>query len=183
MKEVEVKVKIPDSQAIIQKLEALGCKFSEPITQTDIIFVPEAITALPTGSGVPVLRIREQNGKYILTMKASLTNGLDKRESETEIQDPKSMEEIILSVGFKKMVSFSKVRRKTKYQNWEICVDEVPGLGSYMESEELTEDGDSTAIQDKMFEFLQTLGAKAEDRQSYGYDVIMWNNQQTQNRP
>jgi adenylate cyclase class 2 len=178
MKEVEVKVKIDSSDEVIKKLKALGCQMSEVKTQTDMIFVPENITVLPTGPGVPVLRIREQEGKFILTMKISLTNGLDKRESETEILDPKAMEEIILSVGFKKMVTFSKQRRKTRYQNWEICVDEVPGLGSFMESEELTEDGDSSVIQEKMFEFLKTLGATEANRQSYGYDVIMWKQSQ-----
>jgi adenylate cyclase class 2 len=178
MKEVEVKARIKDKAEMIAKLEALGCKFSEPIIQKDTIFVPLHVMKVPTDVGVPVLRIREQNGKYTLTMKIRLTNGLDKQESETDIMDPVAMKEIILSSGFKQTVSFQKTRQKTKYKNWEVCVDEIEGLGYYMETEELSEDCDSAAMQANMFAFMQTLGVEKTDLEDFGYDVIIWRQQQ-----
>ena len=75
------------------------------------------------------------------------------------------------------MVSFSKTRCKGKYNDWEVCIDEVPGLGDFIEVEKLTEDGDSEAIQKSLFEFLQTLGVTEADREHFGYDVIMWKEQ------
>ncbi len=176
MKEVEVKAKIRNKSEIIQNLAAAGCQLGEPIPQTDTIFVPKEITSLPTAAGVPVLRIREQNGKFILTMKIRLTNGLDKQESETEITNIAAMKEIILTAGFKEMESFSKIRRKTKYNNWEVCVDEVAGLGEFIEVEQLTEDGNSEQIQAELFKFLQSLGVAESDREQFGYDVLIWQN-------
>lgn len=179
MKEVEVKARIKNKQEMIAKLEALGCKFSEAVIQKDTVFAPQNVMTLPADKGVPILRIREQNGKYILTLKIRLTNGLDKHESETEILNPVGMREIILSTGFKEMVSFQKTRQKTKYKDWEVCVDEIEGLGYFMETEELSEDGDSAAMQANMFEFLQTLGVQKADLEDFGYDVILWRNKKS----
>ena len=53
-------------------------------------------------------------------------------------------------------------------------MDEVEGLGSFIEVEEMTEDGDSEKIQEKLFEFLKTMGITDEDREQYGYDVLLW---------
>lgn len=177
MKEVEVKAKSKNNQEVIQKLEVLGCKLSEPIVQSDEIFVPINVNKLPTDIGVPVLRIRQQDTKKILTLKIRLSNGLDKQESETEIADPSTMREIILNTGFHSMAKFSKTRRKTKYHNWEVCVDTVEGLGDFVEAEEMTEDGNSEEIQSKLFEFLKSLGIKEEDREHFGYDVLIWQKQ------
>ncbi len=174
MKEIEVKAKIRNKAEVVAKLEAAGCKLGDPIVQKDTIFVPQNIVTLPTEAGVPVLRIREQHGKFILTMKIRLTNGLDKQESETEISNPDSMKEIILASGFKEMESFSKSRRKGKYNNWEVCVDEVEGLGEFIEVEQLSEDGDSGKIQTELFNFLKTLGVTEQDREQFGYDVLIW---------
>ncbi len=177
MKEVEVKARSKNNSEVIQKLEALGCKLSDPIIQSDEIFVPTNITKLPTEVGVPVLRIREQGSKKILTLKIRLSNGLDKQESETEISDPIAMREIILNTGFHSIAKFTKTRRKTKYNNWEICVDTIEGLGDFVEAEEMTEDGNSDEIQKNLFKFLITLGIKQEDREHFGYDVLIWQKQ------
>ena len=178
MKEVEVKARIKSKQAIMDKLQALGCKFGDVLTQSDVIFVPQDVVSLPADQGVPVLRIRDQNGKHIFTMKIRLTNGLDKQESETEISNPAGLREIILAMGFKEMVRFQKTRQKTRYQNWEVCVDEIEGLGYFMECEQLTKDGDSADIQAQMVEFLKTLGVVKSDLEKFGYDVILWQHQQ-----
>jgi adenylate cyclase class 2 len=174
MKEIEVKAKVRNQAELISNIEKLGIILGDTIIQNDTIFVPLNIMALPTDKGVPVLRIREQGEKKILTLKIRLTNGLDKQESETEITNPAGMKEIILSTGFKEMESFTKKRRKGKYNNWEICVDEVEGLGNFVEVEQLSEDGDSEAIQKELFSFLQSLGITEADREQFGYDVLIW---------
>ena len=37
MKEIEVKARVKDKAELLARLEGLGCKFSEPIIQYDII--------------------------------------------------------------------------------------------------------------------------------------------------
>ena len=176
MKEVEVKAKLKDKAGLILGLEKLGIKLNDVITQTDTIFAPQSIGSLPADQGVPILRIRKQNEKFILTQKIRLTNGLDKSESETEISNPEAAREIILTAGYKEMESFTKKRQKGKYKNWEICVDEIEGLGNFVEVEELSENGDSAQIQAELFKFLHTLGVQEEDREHFGYDVLIWQN-------
>jgi len=175
MKEIEVKAKITNKESIIAKFEELGCKFGDSAFQQDEIFVPQNVNTLPTEVGTPVLRIRESKGKFIFTLKIRLGDELDKSESETGVVDPVAMREIILALGFKSIATVKKTRVKSRYQNWEICVDEVEGLGTFVELEELSEAGDSEQIQKNLFEFLKTLGVKDEDRVYQGYDVLLYN--------
>jgi adenylate cyclase class IV len=57
-------------------------------------------------------------------------------------------------------------------------LDEVDGLGSYIEVEKMS-DEDGEKIQNELFDFLQILGVSKEDRVLKGYDTLMWlkNNQ------
>lgn len=66
-KEIEVKIQVSDLKPIQEKLESLGCVISNPIAQHDTIFNLNGITI--NDHKTPVLRIREQNGKYIFTFK------------------------------------------------------------------------------------------------------------------
>ena len=78
MREIEVKARVDDVDAIIEKIEATGVKVSEPIRQRDEVF------GLPGNDGMeannsPWLRIRTETSqdatKYIYTLKnQSLTN-------------------------------------------------------------------------------------------------------------
>ena len=77
-------------------------------------------------------------------------------------------------MGYHKVVEVHKVRRKTNYNDWEICLDEVDGLGSFVEAEKLGEDGEAEAIQKELFDFLKTLGVKEEDQMTRGYDTLVY---------
>lgn len=173
MKEVEVKARLRNKTEVQKQLEALGCKFSEPITQKDTIFALPG-TPFPAGVGVNILRIREQNGKYIFTLKARLSTGLDKMEREVEVSDLNAAAAFTKALGFEEVITLNKTRQKANYQNWEICLDEVEDLGSFIEMEEMTKDGDSSQIQEQMFEFLKTLGIIDDDQEHYGYDVMLY---------
>lgn len=178
MKEVEVKARIADKEAIIKKLESLGCKFSEPITQHDQIYVTLDVDFPDVKTGQGAARIRRQFGdkgdKILLTLKQVQKNQLDKIEHEVEISDAKEMDAILRIIGYRLVSEVKKVRRKTKYQGDEICVDEVEGLGSFMEMERLAEEGDSDQIQAELFSFLKTLGIKDSDRVFDSYDIMAY---------
>ncbi len=177
MKEVEVKAKLRNKDKVVKKLQDLGCDLSEEIIQTDKVFAPNDVTNLPTGRNLPFLRIRESKDKYLLTLKIPQSNSLDKYEQETYVTDPAALENIILRIGFKLMVTIRKYRRKCTYNSWEICVDKVEGLGDFVEVEQLSEDGDSEKIQSELFNFLKTLGIEDADREHFGYDVLIWQKQ------
>lgn len=172
MKEIEVKAKVTDKQSVQQKLEDLGCQFTSLISQKDRIFIPTGM-ALPVESGVNVLRIREQDGKFIFTLKQAITNQLDCLEKESEVSNPQAMIDSFELLGFYEASTVHKQRMKCKYNGLEICLDTVEKLGDYIEVEKLAEEADSQVVQDELFRFLKTLGVEEQDRVHDGYDVLI----------
>lgn len=174
-KEIEVKAKLNNSDEVISKLKKLGCVLSEPLTQHDIIFVDDNYGIFDEFQpDKNLLRIRESNGKFILTLKQPKSNEQDAIEHETEVKDAIEAKEILEHMGLHEAVQVHKIRRKTNYNDWEICLDEVEGLGSFIEVEKITDSSDVEAVQNELFVFLQSLGVKKEDRVTSGYDTLVY---------
>jgi adenylate cyclase, class 2 len=172
MKEVEVKIRITDLVSIKGTLESKGCKFSEPVVQEDIVYIPADVPMIPVEPGVNVLRIRKQPGKILFTLKQSTVgNHLAKLEKELEIKDPEVMGEIITLLGFKEMAHTTKTRIKCKIGDYEICLDHVNELGDFLEIEKITAE-DPSIVQREMIDFLQNLGVNTSDQVHVGYDVL-----------
>jgi adenylate cyclase class IV len=49
----------------------------------------------------------------------------------------------------------------------------VENLGSFIEMEKLSEEGDSEKIQEELFIFFESLGIQKPDREIFGYDILM----------
>lgn len=171
--EIEVKAKVRDFELIKNKLVNIGCKLSEPIIQNDYIYTIKGLDINKGYNNSPVLRIREQNGKYIFTLKKNRNNELDCIEKELEISNKEIMQEIFELMGYESNVSVHKSRIKCNYNEYEICLDEVEDLGSYIEVEKISDD-DGEKVQNELFDFLQTLGVLKEDRVFNGYDTLIW---------
>ncbi len=171
MKEIEVKAKTDDLDRLANALSQLGCQFSKPIVQNDRIFIPKG-TSVPALPGVSVLRIRQQDGKFLFTLKQAVSNQLDCVEKELGIDDPEVLVEIFLLLGFEESSQVKKVRQKCQYQGMEICLDKVEGLGSFIEVEKIS-DENAKDVQEELFRFLQTLGIQKEDQVFFGYDVLL----------
>lgn len=173
MKEIEVKCRISDQALLKQRLSELGIVLSAPITQKDKVYFPKGI-GFTGRAKAPALRIRENNGRFLFTYKIPLANNLDKLEYESGIDNPEAVASICEQLGFELQMSINKIRRKAEYKGYEICVDDVEGLGSYIEVEKLSADEDSEQIQNKIFTFMQTLGIQQEDRVFEGYNIMLF---------
>ncbi|MCX6786422.1 MAG: class IV adenylate cyclase [Candidatus Kaiserbacteria bacterium] len=171
--EIEVKAKITDISTIVSKLGKIGCALSEPIIQDDYIFNQKGVDLNNHEHNTPVLRIREQNGKIFFTLKKNRSSELDCVEKEIEVSDRNELKDIIELLGFEQTVEVHKRRRKGNYGNYEICLDEVQELGSFIEVEKMS-DEDGEKVQNELFEFLKMLGVNKEDRVSIGYDTQIW---------
>lgn len=174
MKEIEVKARLRDESAVVRKLEELGVQLSEPIAQDDKVYFPVGAVFAEEGNRDPALRIRDQNGRYIFTYKKPDKNNLDKIEFESDINDPEEMAKMCEALGFELRTRIKKIRRKAKYKEYEICLDEVEELGSFIEAESMSEDGDSEHIQKELFSFLEMLGVNKEDQVFEGYDIMLY---------
>jgi adenylate cyclase class 2 len=152
-KEIEVKAKVKDFGSIKSQLEKMGCRWSDPIIQNDQIFMRKGLNFENIKLGDEVLRIRQAKGKSLFTLKKTQTNHLDKIEREVEISDPVIFREALEYMDFHKEVEVHKTRIKTNYEDMEICLDEVKGLGSFVEVERMTGD-DAVKTQKELFAFL-----------------------------
>jgi len=172
MKEIEVKAKILDFNDIKQKLIDLGCKFSKPLLQKDTIYIHKSIKYTDIKQGDSVLRIRDSNGKFIMTLKYQLETKLNNIEKEIVIDDPIQGDAILKYMDFKEVVKITKTRIKCKYNEYTICLDNIDKLGSFVEVEKMTNAKDGTKVQNKLFDFLKTLGIKKEQQVFKGYDTL-----------
>jgi adenylate cyclase, class 2 len=174
-KEIEVKAKVDDLDGLIKNLGNLGIILSESIIQKDETFVDDNYGAYDQFQpGKNALRIRNSNGKFLFTIKQPIANELDCIERETEISDPKEFREALILMGYNPVVRINKTRRKAKYKDYEICVDQVEGLGDFVEMEKLTEDEDPEVVQNEMFALLESFGIKKENRIPHGYDTLVY---------
>jgi adenylate cyclase class 2 len=172
-KEIEVKAEVGDLNIVKIELEKIGCVFGDPIVQEDTIFVNFDTDFTKFMTDTNFLRIRKTKDKIFFTLKRPQSNELDSIEVETEISDADQMVEAIVHLGYHEAVKVCKTRTKTIYNDMEICLDEVREIGSFIEVEKIT-DGDGEEVQDELFNFLETLGIKREDRVVNGYDTLVY---------
>jgi adenylate cyclase class 2 len=175
-KEIEVKARVTNSIKLFDKIKSLNITLSPEIIQNDETFIDENFGDYDkVRSGKNVLRIRKNNDKYIFTLKQPQKNELDCIEKETEITDPEEFRDALILMGYKSAVKINKVRRKAKHLGYEICVDEVEGLGTFIEVEKVTDDcEDSKEVQKELFHFLESLGVNKNDVVMRGYDTLIY---------
>jgi adenylate cyclase class 2 len=177
MYEVEVKAHLRDRASIVKKLKDFGCAFSEELHQVDHIFAPEGLP-FPPPLTTPVLRVRKQNDKYFFTLKISQSGRQDSIERELEITDGNMMIEIMKFIKYTEVSIVDKKRIKTKLRDMEITLDEVKGLGEFIEAEKIVvheNPEDRKNIQQELCEFLETLGVAKDDLLvNHKYDIMLF---------
>lgn len=179
MREIEIKATLRDTKAVLEKLRGLGCEFSPSMTQDDTVYAEDVSSLEAFNANEIFLRLRTVDGKKVVfTMKAEhgTKRGPDTTpiEHETVIEDRAEMEEILHRLGFKEAVRTRKTRQKTTYEKWEICIDDVEELGSFIELEEMAgDDVDAKKVHEAMFEFLASLGISREDMLTERYDILL----------
>ncbi len=130
-------------------------------------------------SNAEFLRLRVQgDGTVLFTLKYHPGRAADLKsaplEYETVVGSREQMERMLSLMGFTEAVRIQKTRIKTRFQEWEVCIDEVTDLGSFIELEELAkEDADVDPIHTAMHEFLASLGVVADDAGLQRYDVLL----------
>lgn len=172
MREIEVKAKVRNKDAILAAAKKLGIHFGEPFHQDDTTYENDTPRDDPRWN---IFRIRKQSHKTILTMKYHASSrSRDNHERETVVQDADQIVDMLARVGYTPGVRISKTRRIAKFNGLEICLDEVESLGTFIEAEELAaDDADVDAIQAKLWGVLLSLGVHPDDRTLLGYDLLM----------
>ena len=168
MIEVESKFKMSGDMTQSDLLAILKDQFITPISskrQIDTVFLlPEQVDA-PIVPGSKIMRVRDvlnpETGELqrsLMTLKVEGQTKLASNEYEFVVDDGNTARQMLTALGWQEIVTVDKVRLESKTEDYTICIDEVAGLGLFIELEVLTEDSaDVKNIQQQMCNFLKNL--------------------------
>lgn len=162
---IEVEVKARSSQDVLPKILALGGQLLAVENHRDIYFNSYIRDFKKTDEA---LRIRIKDGGARLTYKGPKLDLQTKSRLEltVEIKDPQAMQNILAELGF--LPSAEVIKQRTKYILGDItfALDEVEGLGSFLEIEAPAE-GDWENKRIEVMDILHQLGLRDSIRKSY----------------
>ncbi|MGA9141625.1 MAG: class IV adenylate cyclase [Methanocella sp.] len=167
MIEVEIKARAA-TEALADELKRRGATFEKTVVQADTYYNAPHRDFAETDEAV---RLREQNGAAYLTYKGKKLDAKSKTRKEVEVSvgDRAKMEDILLSLGFRKTLDVVKTRSIYHYKGAEICLDRIDSLGEFVELELMADNtADIARKRDDLISMLCDLGIEGElIRESY----------------
>ncbi|WBB78544.1 class IV adenylate cyclase [Micromonospora sp. WMMD882] len=171
--EVEVKYQVGDLAVLEAALAARGVVLSAPVVQDDQAYAPVGWDYGQSKIGVPFARLRTERGRHLLTVKTPVANEQSCVEHETEVADREQMHAAIQQLGFYPTVRIRKTRRTATVGLMSLCVDEVDGIGAFLEIERIVSgDGSGERVQAELDRFAVALEAPLR-RTSDTYDSLV----------
>ncbi|WP_369000127.1 class IV adenylate cyclase [Candidatus Nanosynbacter sp. TM7-074] len=168
MIEIEAKFKLSDNMTRDKLIAVLESQFVVPISikhQIDTVFLsPEQVDA-PIVPGSKIMRVRDildpETGELrrsLMTLKVEGQVKLVSEEYEFTVGDGNMARQMLTALGWQEIVTVDKLRTESKTNDYTICIDEVAGLGLFIELEILAEDSTNVKyIQQQMQDFLKSL--------------------------
>ena len=168
MIEIESKFKLASDITRDNLIAILKSQFIAPISskrQIDTVFLlPEQVDA-PITPGSKIMRVRDvlnpetsELQRSLMTLKVEGQTKLASDEYEFVVDDGNAARQMLTALGWQEVVTVDKIRLESKTEKYTICIDEVAGLGLFIELEVLTEDSaDVKNIQQQMCNFLKNL--------------------------
>ena len=168
MIEVESKFKISSDITRNELLAILKDQLITPISsrrQIDTVFLLPEQVDVPIVPGSKIMRVRDvlnpetdELQRSLMTLKIEGQAKLASDEYEFAVDDGNVARQMLTALGWQEVVTVDKVRLESKTEDYTICIDEVAGLGLFIELEVLTEDSaDVKNIQQQMCNFLKNL--------------------------
>ncbi|MEU8007216.1 CYTH domain-containing protein [Catellatospora sp. NPDC049111] len=172
--EVEVKYRMADDQAsrLVAALAAAGVVLGEPFGQDDQAYAPASWSYGMSKIGVSFARLRSQGGRVLFTVKVPRANELDCAEQETVVEHRSAMHEALLLMGMVPTVRIVKVRRTGSWDGAQLCIDEVEGLGTFIELERVVASSVAELVQAEMDRQVRSLGVPVQ-RVTQTYDSLL----------
>jgi adenylate cyclase class 2 len=162
---IEVEVKARCDSKVVDKILAMGAVLKGTEHHHDIYFNSPSRDFRRTDEALRI-RIKEEGAR--LTYKGPKLDMRTKSRLEltVKLDDPTAMEKILAELGFRPSGEVRK--RRTKYTLGEItfALDDVEGLGSFLEIEALAEN-EWADEQERVLEILRLLGQGESIRKSY----------------
>jgi adenylate cyclase class 2 len=172
--EVEQKFRVEDLAETERNLERLGAKFGKPVVQIDLYFAHPARDFAQTDEALRIRRVGRHN---FVTYKGAKVDQTTKTRRELELSLPGGKQgaadfgELLKALGFKPVREVRK-RRRTADVAWqgreiEAALDEIDGLGQFVELELQAEPSDADAARQAIALLATELGLSHNERRSY----------------
>src|SRR6266496_402775 len=173
VREIEVKYHVDDLEALLVALKARGIELSDRVYQDDKAYAPDGWQFGDNKLGVSFVRLRTVDGRYYFALKQPVENAQACLEHETEVADRAAMHGAILHMGYHPTVRVAKVRRTATLEYCSLCVDDLEGVGAFIELERMVpDDMPAEAIQAELAAFVASLGIAAV-RTDETYDSLV----------
>ena len=175
MREIEVKYHVDDLEGILAALKSQGVDVSDPFHQDDQAYAPAGWAFGDSKLGVSFLRLRTVAGRHYFTLKQPAANDQACLEYETEVADRDAMHHATLHMGFKPTVHIAKTRRTASIGDCSLCIDDLEGVGAFVEAEQMApdDDADALAVQAKLAALVESLGVPVT-RTTETYDSLVY---------
>lgn len=136
--EIEIQVRVENIKALLKFLRSKA-KLVGVTRQVDQYFTPFHRNFVSKRPVKEWLRVRDAKGKSSVTYKNWHYDKLGKSdycdEYETVVENVDTLRKIFSSLDIKPVATVDKKRQIWLYSDYEIAIDEVKGLGSYIELE------------------------------------------------
>lgn len=171
--EIEIQVRLERVKPLLDFLKEKGT-FKGQKRQIDEYYSPAKRDFLAARPVKEWFRLRDADSKYSVNYK-KWHFGKDGRsqfsdEYESEISDVNQFRKILNALNFKSLVVVDKTRQIWLYKNYEIGIDSVKKLGSFVEIEYKGHKKVSPKkITNKMVKFLKEIGCGKIERNYVGY--------------
>lgn len=176
--EIEIKVKVEKIEKLQQFLKEHATFHGEK-RQIDEYFTPETADFMSVRPVNEWLRLRDAEGKYTINYKLWHRDQTGKSEYcdeiETSIGEISQGQKILKALHFRSLVVVDKVRSVWTYQDFEIGIDTVQNLGTFIEIEYIGTDKNASpkAIMAQMIDFLHNADCGKISQTDTGYPMLL----------
>lgn len=172
--EVEQKFRVDDRLALVARLAACGIACDDVEEQTDVYLAHPSRDFSKTDEA---LRIRIAGAECVVTYKGPKLDAVTKTRQELELPiagGPAAVEDwtkLFEAIGFRPVASVCKRRCRGAVmwagREFEVCLDDVADVGSFVELETIAEPSDLDAARVALAELAARLELTGNERRSY----------------
>jgi len=178
-REIEVKFPLAAEQlfAVRQKLKGIA-RFAGKTAQSDEYFTPAHRNFAAPSNPFEWMSLRRRAGKALLNYKHFHPEGADAfthcDEFETVVERHEQLQKILSALDMRSLVTVEKERESYQYKDkFEIALDTVRELGSYMEIEAIKDLGSVEETREKILSFAKDLGMDVSQKETRGYPFML----------
>lgn len=174
--EIEIQTRVENVKPLLELLEKEG-KFVFEDHQKDEYYTPAHRDFFATKPIDEWLRVRE-SGKNSITYK-NWHHGPDGKsnhcdEFETVVADAEQIRKIFDVLDIKPIITVDKLRRSWNHHDYEVSIDEIKGLGSFVEVEfKGNGNVDPNQIAKEMIVYLKEAGVGKVEINYVGYPYLL----------